>query len=188
MSGAGHPTDEAVEYLSSYLDPEKLREKLIHIGFFLFAFEVFRDFVLGQTRAFFTSHWEFRDGKVISNPGPDYAKVKSLAKHEFEAVLLWHVQMDAITADDAKDILALVDYRNAVAHRPEEVLADTNVHQPDAIDRIRRYRRKIGNFWGRIEVDVDPDVDHDAIDYEGIVDSGTLLLDFMAFTLAEKPK
>jgi hypothetical protein len=180
---------EAEEAAAEYLDPERLRNRLTHIGFFLLAFELLRDYIIENTRTFFSDRWEFVDGDMKVHTTQDYQdKVLSLAKREFEAVLKWHVQMQALTDADVADILSLLDYRNTVAHEPQRILHDEgNTRQPDAVDRVRQHHRKIGNFWGGIEADTDPDfLDGKEIDYDGIVSGTTILLDFMALLLSEE--
>jgi hypothetical protein len=117
------PPDESVKAAAEYLDPDRLLDRLTHIGFFLLAFELLRDFALENTRSFFANHWEFIDGKMKVRTTATYQeKVRSLAKHEFEAVIKWHVEMCAISSDDASDIMALLNYRNTVAHEPHRIL------------------------------------------------------------------
>lgn len=184
---AARTNEEAAFIAAEFLDPDRLRDRLIHMGFFLLAFELLRSFAIDQTKTFFSSRWEFIGDKMKVHTSPEYDReVLSLAKYELQAVLKWHVRMAAITEIDAADILALINYRNTIAHEPNRIINNVeSSYQPDAVDRVRRYHRKIGNFWGRIEVDTNPDLAGQEIDFEGIVSGTTALLDFMAFSLSE---
>lgn len=180
--------DELRQFASNYLDPVRLRARVNHMGLFLLSFELLRDLVLDKPVSFFSNDVKIVDGELKAERTPEYEKeVLSLAAGRFEASLRWLQMMNALLGDDVADIMKLLDYRNVIAHEPHRVLNDQDTrYQADAVNRVRAYHRRIGNFWGNIEVDWNPEINRDEVDRDGVTMLATLLLDHIAGVLGEE--
>jgi hypothetical protein len=101
-----------------------------------------------------------------------------LARHKsrFEASLLWLVESNALSEEQAARIRKLRDHRNEVAHELPKMLLEPGRDVDIALIReMRELIGALGRFWGRIEVDINPDLAGREIADEDI-QSGILLL------------
>jgi hypothetical protein len=157
------------------LEAEQLRVTLIQAGLYLVAFELLKNDVVDRTKGFF--QLGFDSGGLIYSP--DYqSKVLSLAPNKFDASARWLVTVDALTADQADELIELRQHRNEIAHELPNLLIDPSVHfSPDRLARCRFYVDLLGLFWGRILVDTDPAYDGREVEDSAIKSGTSLLLD-----------
>lgn len=174
------------DFVKAYLDPMVIHDKMLHIGFFMFAFEQLRSAIHERPQSFFADEWSIVEGEIRANRTQRFKEeVLALAKKEFEASLRWHVDQGALTEVDLKDILVLLEYRNLLAHEPHKIMdIRLNYFQPDAIDRVRRHHSKIGNFWMRVDIATNPDFDGVDVDEERARSLQTDMLDYYANVVA----
>lgn len=174
------------DFVKAYMDPKVIHDKMIHIGFFMFAFEQLRSAIHERPQSFFADEWSIVEGEIRTNRTHRFKEqVLSLAKKEFEASLRWHVAHGAITENDLQDILSLLAYRNLLAHEPHKIMdIRLDYFQPDASDRVRHYHFKIGNFWAQVDIDSNPDFDGVEMDRERARSLQTDILDYYARVVA----
>jgi len=175
------------EMTKAYLDPHIIHGKMLHIGFFMFAFEMLRQVIHERPQSFFSDEWSFVDGEMRTNRTQKFKEqVLSLAKREFEASLRWHVNEGALTDDDLQDILVLLEYRNLLAHEPHKIMDVRLDHfQANAADRVRKYHFKISNYWARVEMGLIADLPEDVeVDESRARSILTDILDYYAEVLA----
>ena len=164
--------------LDAKLDPARIRSRLIDASLFLMAYELLKVSVVDGVKDFFISGFD-QDGYIYSDVYR--TAVLPRAKHVFEASLIFLLEANAITEDDKQQIQSLRDYRNKLAHDIPRIIDDEHACASDEQIRLAgHYLSKIDNFWGRVEVDTNPDLDRDGIDYEGIVSRRSLIFQYIA--------
>lgn len=174
------------DFIQAYMDPMVIHNKMLHIGFFMFAFEQLRSTIHERPQSFFADEWSIVEGEIRTNRTERFKiEVLALAKKEFEASLRWHADQGALTEDDLKDILSLLEYRNLLAHQPHKIMdIRLNYFQPDASDRVRKYHFKIGNFWAQVDIATNPDFDRVDVDHDRARSVQTDILDYYANVVA----
>ena len=149
-----------------FLNKDIVKVRLIDASLFLMAFHLLKLSIVDGVRDFFIDGF---DGKNIIVSSEYQNKVLSRSKHTFEASLIFLLETDALTQTDIDEIHKLRDYRNILAHDiPSSIYQKDRLVDPTKIDRAGYFLHKIDNFWGRIEVDTNPDLDREQINYEGI--------------------
>ncbi|MFC1513458.1 hypothetical protein ACFL5P_00440 [candidate division KSB1 bacterium] len=161
-----------------WLKPEIAKERLIETSLFLMSFHLLKSSIIEGVRDFFIVGFN-EDKYTISE---DYEEsVLSKSKHKFDASLLWLKSVDAIDDNDIKEIQNLREIRNQLAHDiPQIVFNDSEAFDKSLIEKVRYYLRKIDNFWGQIDVDINADIDHSKVDYDNIVSIRSLILDYIS--------
>lgn len=149
---------------------ERLAESkslLAAAGLYVVAYELVKTHVVDQVRSFFSFEWTAEDGWIADET---YAtRVRSRSKHELDACLDWLVEAEAITEGGRQSIARLRKSRNEVAHKLWTFLVDPAFDlDPQPLLDTREVLRDLGRFFGRIEVEADPqwegvDVDFDSI-------------------------
>ena len=109
--------------------------------------------------------------------------------HDFYASCLWFQEMEAITDDDVKDIQAIRQHRNDIAHEPVKLLVDDAVDvNIDLLKKAQVILNKIDKWW-ILEIDMPTNGEYPA-DHgftEKDVDSGmTLLLNYFMDVASEE--
>lgn len=168
----GKPVPSVDEMLKK-LEPEHVRANLVRAGLYLAGWEMLKSEIQNKVKEFYLTGFD-ENGLTYSI---DFDR-RVLARHKsrFEASLLWLVEANGLTEAEADQARALREYRNEVAHELPKMLTEVG-HDID-VDRIRQMNhllKSLGVFWGRIEVDINPDFDGQDVDDEGI-QSGIMLL------------
>jgi hypothetical protein len=163
----------SAESLRLKLSQETIRANLIRSGLFLAGWEMLKMQVLDQVRSFFVS---IVDGKTT-----DY-ETHVLVRHKsrFEASLLWLVEMEALTVQQAERVRDLRDYRNQIAHELPRMLVEPD-HDVD-LSRIRELKHLndiVGRFWCRTELSVNPDFDDNTVADEDMQSGIMMLMDHL---------
>jgi hypothetical protein len=157
------------------IEPGNIRSNLTRAGLVLVAWEILQQEIEEKVHDFYCNGFD-ANGWVYS---PAYqTKVLSRHKYVFEASLLWLVDSDALNERQADQVRAFRDYRNKVSHEMPKIL--TEVGHDIEIERISEMREVIAalsTFWGRIEIDTDPDLAGEHIADENIRSGMLLLMD-----------
>jgi len=165
-------------------DKDRLRKKLVDSSLFLMAYELLKSSIVDGVKEFFISGIN-QEGFIYSQ---EYkTKVLSRATHVFEASLIFLVEVGAITGDDKSKIHMLREYRNSLAHDlPTTIYEPTKAVDLSKLELAGFYLNKIDNFWGRVEVDTDPDMDRDGIDYDGITSVRSIMHQYIVKIVREE--
>ena len=172
MPGGKQPLPSWEEQLRK-LQPDVIRSNLVRAGLFLAAWELLKSEVQVKVKEFF---WQGFD-----QTGPKYSpsyQTEVVARHKslFEASLLWLVDESALSEEQAARVRRLRDHRNEVAHELPKMLLEPGRDVGIALIReMRELIGALGRFWGRIEIDIDPNLAGKGI-ADADIQSGILLL------------
>lgn len=175
------PQDE--EALLQKLAPEAIRRGLVRAGIFLTGWELLKAQIQSQVKAFYLIGFD-ANGLRHSD---EYAS-RVLAKHPsvFEASLLWLVETGALDEAQAARVRAVRAKRNEVAHELPKLLIDPAHDVPvELLLEMQELLGALGRFWGRIEVDIDPDFDTADVSDADIVSGPMLFMDHLLTIAAE---
>ncbi len=150
--------DEHFNKWLNFLDPEKLKSKLIAYSLYIAFFESLKEYIIQEVKYFYHQGLIFGKERFDSKYKKD---VLSLNKSKLYASLEWLVNLEAISS---KDILLFEDlkkYRNKLAHEMMTLLFE---------DSLKKYHEKLRNlmefyikiehwFISNIELPTDSDVD-----------------------------
>ena len=131
-----------------------------------------RSAIIGNIRSFFEYDEAHYQRDVVSRVKPGITI--------FDLSTAWLIEMEALRDDDVVILRRLREHRNEVAHEIMAFLVDptcqvdTTLLQ-SASDVIKR----LGQFWGRIAADADPQWDGVDIDPEEIESVNFLLFDYV---------
>lgn len=169
-----------------HLDKEIIKRKLIDASLYLMAFHLLKSAIVDGVKNFFLTG--FKDKELTYSE--DYeSKVLSRSKYKFEASLIFLVEVGAITQSDVDVIHELRDYRNKLAHDiPSSIYENGHSVDPKKIETAGSLLNKIDNFWGRVEVDTDPDLVGQDVDYEGIQSIRSIVFQYIAEIVREEGK
>ena len=155
------------------LSPEEITGNLLGAGLFLVVYELLKTEILENTRTFFTFGFDESGPKVADEYN---TKVLSLDRSPFRASCLWLEASGAISSADVEVAGRIREHRNAVAHELPRFIVDTTARiDLSLFAEAHRLLQALGRFWGRIEVDTNPDFDgKDVLDED--IKSGSMLL------------
>jgi len=151
-------SDNASENWLKLLNPESLKESLIHCSLYLTCWEMLKNSVVNHPRDFFTNTWE--DGKAI--PDPKYKKeVLALDDDPLIASALWFRKYDAISDDDIILLKGFRAHRNEIAHELPKFLGDTELNvQREFFNGMLYLVTKIDKWWiQNFEIPLNPNLD-----------------------------
>ncbi len=164
--------------LDDFLDKDVIRKKLINASLYLMAYELLKISIVDGVRDFFISGIN-AEGFIYADEYKN--RVLPRAKHVFEASLFFLVEVGAITDGEMAQIQELREYRNKLAHDiPTTVYESERAFDDGKLELAGYFLNKIDNFWGRVEVDTDPDVDRNGIDYDGITSVRSAIFRYIA--------
>lgn len=179
-----------VQNIEEFLNPEKLKHKLLSFSLFVLGYEILKDGVVERLKSFFS------DSHALSNkrgsaPGPEFRKhVKRLNKNSLKASLLWFQEEGAINQKDIEVFYHLKDSRDKIVHEMGSFLEksfDLNAHFIQLIALIK----KIDIWWIKnIEASINPyfdDIDLENID-DSEIGSGKIMLLQMLQNIALGPE
>ena len=102
-------------------------------------------------------------------------------KSQYRASCAWLVEMGALTADEVETLEAIYEHRKVIAHELPKLLIDPDLDvHTDLLVAAIECVRKLGVFWGSIEVDTNPDWDGQDVDYDDIKSGAYLLMEYLA--------
>jgi hypothetical protein len=164
------------EKLLHKLSPEALQQSLQRAGVFLVAYELVKSEIVDKVRGFFIPNdmgvaWKKErareyDDSVLSK---DRSSV-------YRASCGWLADNGALDARRIEILESVYQHRNEVAHELAKYLVDPDFEiRMDLLTEAVGCIRSLGQFWGSIEVDSDPEFDGREILPEDIR-SGTYVL------------
>ena len=172
--------DDRLEKLKAKLAPETVGLTLIRAGCFLAAYELIRTEVVDGVHGFF---WcGFDEGSHLYDEGQYQKHVLSLnPKSKYRASCAWLIEMDALTVTDVDTLEAIYKHRQEIAHELPKLLIDPDFEvRTDLLVAAIECVRKLGVFWGSIEVSTNPDYDGQEVDVDGIKSGSYLLMEYLA--------
>lgn len=87
----------------------------------------------------------------------------------------------ALTAEEVATLEEIYQHRQEIAHELPKLLVDPDFEvRSDLLVAAIECARKLGVFWGSIEVDTDPQWDGKDVDYDGIKSGPYLLMEYLA--------
>jgi len=162
-----------------FLDPNKLKENLISISFFVASYESFKDYITEKVKFFFCSGFD-EDGYIFSK---NYEiEVLNKDKNKLNASLLWLKEIGAINKSDYEKFHEVRKYRNKITHEMMNVLFEgLNENFSDYLSKLLDLRIKIEKWWIlNIEIPTNPDFDAtNKISEDDIVTSSQILNQIM---------
>ena len=159
--------------LREKLSPQEVTGNLLWASLFLVAYELLKIDILEKTRGFFLEGFDETGMKYSSRYATD---VVALDHDRFRASCLWLARMGALTDADVDVAQRIRDHRHTVAHDLPRLLIDPETKIDfQLFFEAHRLLTALGRFWGRIEVDVNPDFDGQEVKDEDIK-SGPMLL------------
>lgn len=167
-------SDDFLERLSARLQPNAIQRCLMRAGLFLTGYELLKAEVQDKVKEFFI----FPAFENVSEDTGEYdSKVKVLDKSEFRACCKWLHQAGAINETQLQAVFDIRVLRNKVAHELPSFIIDQSYEIPRGVlESMELIITLLGQFWGRIEVDVNPDFDSQTIDDHGIRSGPSLLM------------
>jgi hypothetical protein len=98
----------------------------------------------------------------------------------FDASAAWLVEMEALTQDDVSLLKDIRAHRNDIAHEMAKYLVDPEEDvSVDLLLRARGIIKRLGQFWGQIDVDTNPQFDGQEVAPEDIHSGQSLLFDYV---------
>jgi len=173
------------EKLEKKLGGDEVSLTLLRAGHFLVAYELLKGEIVERVHDFYLVGFDEK-GRTYSASYD--TEVAALDKDKFRASCQWLMNHDVLSEVDVEAALRIRKHRHVVAHELPRLLID-----PDAaidfslIVEAHRLVGVLGRFWGRVEVDINPDFDDREVNYEGIKSMPMLLMDHILTALKEVP-
>lgn len=154
------------------VEPTAIRRSLVQAGLFITGYELLKSEIVDASRGFFIDGFN-EEGLTMS---PVYeARVRSLHKKEFDACPLWLVSLNALTEHEAERVRAVRAHRNAIAHEiPKYIISPGTEVDLALLREMRELIARLSQFWGVIEMSINPDFDDVEEDVE--IRSGALIM------------
>ncbi|WP_163513577.1 hypothetical protein [Fodinicola acaciae] len=180
--------DKYVQQLRAKLAPDTVIATLIRASCFLSAYELIKSEVLEKVHDFFLCGFE---GDTFLYDEASYQRaVASRDKNPFKASCAWLVEMQGLTVEQVATLEDVRQHRNEIAHELPKLLTDPDFEvRFDLLLAAAECVRVLGVFWGSIEVQTDPDIAMEDVDFEGIKSGPYLLMEYLiliASTAGEK--
>lgn len=157
------------EKVADKLVPKNLKKRLMFLGLFLMAFELFKDSVVAHIRDFLVGA-ELRGKDIDPRVMAEFRARKKeylddvvcLDSDLLIASCLWHVKRDVLTQQDVEVVRSLRNFRNRIGHEAGHLLLDV----PEELDfskfkRLEDILQRVDNWWGRIEVETGLSLEED---------------------------
>ncbi|MDQ7903062.1 hypothetical protein RB614_00820 [Phytohabitans sp. ZYX-F-186] len=170
---------EFEDLLRAKLSPEAVTLTLTRAGCFLSAYELIKSEVVEKVHQFF---WRgFQDGQHVYDEERYRQTVLFRSpKSKYRASCAWLVEMGALTAEQVATLEQIQEHRQEIAHELPKLLIDPTFDvRADLLVAAVEIVRKLGVFWGSIEVDTSAEWDGKEVDYEGIKSGSYLLMDYL---------
>lgn len=160
--------DESKQSWEKFLHPESLKGNLIAISLFISAFEMFKDRVIGNPKAFFSDG--FDENGLITNERYK-SEVLSKSKNPLFASLLWYKEMEAIDDDDIETFDGIRKHRNEVTHELLSFLSDVKRNlDVGKFQELIALLSKIEKWWlVNFEMAINPNLVPDNIDPDEVI-------------------
>lgn len=175
--------DNFLEKLSARLQPSAIQRCLMRAGLFLAGYELLKAEIQNKVKKYFVF-------PVCGNEPEDTrtydSEVKILDKSEFRACCKWLHQAGAINETQLQAIFDIRELRNKVAHELPSFIIDESYEVPRGVlENMELIIALLGQFWGRIEVDTNPDFDSHEIDNHSIQSGTSILMELVINACAD---
>jgi len=199
-------SDEEREAIARKLHPDTIRANLIRAGMFLAGWELLRSQIERQIRLFYGAEDLVKPSKEeCEQRGKRWKdayeserqratklyddEVLALDKgdpegKQFRASLLWLVENNALTEEQAAQVRRLRKNRNQIAHAlPKMILEPDHVGVEMAmIHEIKALLNVLGVFWGRIDMDITGDFAGKEVSDDEIRSLPSIFMDYIVST------
>lgn len=145
--------------IEDYLNPEKLKNKLIISSLFIASFESLKDYIVEELKFFYNIGFS-GDKYILSK---EYTKdVLEKDKSVLKASLLWFKDNGALSDEDLMIFDRLRAYRNKLSHELMRLLFDDLLDNiSEDFNKLLEIRIKIEKWWIlNIEIPTNPDFDN----------------------------
>ncbi len=165
--------DDAKNKWEAFLDPDKLRPKLVSAAIYIALYEVLKGVVIDRIEDFFMQG--FDENGVITSPKYK-TDVLSLGKGRLQASLEWLRKSEVIDASDVEVMEVLRIQRNELAHDLFDVVTGSKTSDFTAlIPAVIALISKIEKWWVvNVEIPTNPDFSGQEIDETGVL-TGTMM-------------
>jgi hypothetical protein len=172
--------DAYAERLKAKLAPESVGRTLILAGCFLSAYELIRSEVVDQVHDFYLTGFN-QDGLTYDEVSYQQKVLALHPKSQYRASCAWLVVNGALTPEQVATLEEVYRHRKEIAHELPKLLIDPEfeVKKELLVNAIECVRR-LGVFWGSIEVEINPDLDGNEVDYDEIKSGSYLLMEYLA--------
>lgn len=166
------------------IDPEKLqnpdaiKSNLVLSALYLMAYELLKDAVIDNIRAFFS--FEYEDDKAIPDKRYDDEVIRA-HKDRLHASCLWLNRNGVITDSEVEEIENIRRHRNQVAHELPKLLGDTSLNlNIGYFLRIRELLENIEAWWVQnVDIPANQDFDGEEVDASDIRPGRMMILDYV---------
>lgn len=145
--------------IEDYLNPEKLKNKLIISSLFIASFESLKDYIVEELKFFYNIGFS-GDKYILSK---EYTKdVLEKDKSVLKASLLWFKDNGVLSDEDLMIFDRLRAYRNKLSHELMRLLFDDLLDNiSEDFNKLLEIRIKIEKWWIlNIEIPTNPDFDN----------------------------
>ena len=165
--------DPKVAAVLAKMESSAVRRSLIRASLFIAGFELLKGEIVDRVQQFFVFGHD--ENGLLRDPSYE-TRVRALHKKEFEACLLWLAQSDALSEDEVERVKAVRAHRNELAHELPRFVVEADADIDLALlGTMRNLIAILGQFWGAIEVSMNPEFDGaDVVETE--IRSGVLML------------
>lgn len=156
-----------VQGFIDFLDPQKLKEKVLATAVFIAIYEATEDRIVEKVKGFFCNGFDNKGltyspeylSEVLTLENSWTYKVTKIGK-ELKASLIWLKNMDVIDDSDIVQFLQLRDDRNTMTHEFLSNLTRGHTASQEQINALIQLVRKIEIWWVKnIEIGTNPDLD-----------------------------
>ncbi len=160
------------------LNPDAIKSNLMLSALYLMAYELLKDAVIDNIRAFFA--FEHEDDRAIPDKRYDDEVIRTHKDH-LHASCLWLYRNGVITDREVEEIESIRRHRNQVAHELPKLLGDTTLNlNVGYFLRIRELLEKIEVWWVQnVDIPANQDFDGEEVDATDIRPGRVMILDYV---------
>jgi len=165
--------------------PESVALSLMRAAAMLTGWEFIHSNIVKAVKDFFIVG--FDEEEYLYDDGYERDVLSKVGKGStiFDASTSWLVEMEAITQDDVSLLREIRAHRNGIAHEMAKYLVDPEEDvSVDLLLRARGIIQRLGQFWGQIDVDTNPQFDDQDVAPEDIRSGQSLLFDYVLSLVA----
>jgi hypothetical protein len=168
------------ERLQAKLAPESVGRTLILAGCFLSAYELIKSEIVDKVHGFYLTGFN-PDGLTYDEASYKREVLTLNPRSRYRASCEWLIKSGALTRGHVETLEEVYEHRKEIAHELPKLLIDPDlVVKTELLTKAIECVRRLGVFWGSIEVDTDMDFADKDIDYDGIKSGSFLLMEYLA--------
>lgn len=176
-------SNDQLENLLARLQPNAIQRCLMKAGLFLAGYELLKAEIQDKVKDFFI--FPASGDEAIDTR--DYDKhVKTLDNSEFRACCKWLHQAGAIDYAQLQEVFSIKELRNKIAHELPHFIIDQAYEIPrGTLEKMEIIIALLGQFWGRIHIETNPEYDFQEIEDHEIRSGPSLLMELIINACAE---